>query len=85
MSPHALEAKGRGFGNRVKIGLFLTNQHRVGADLIQCQNEQLALFRQVRDSGWDSIFTGQHYLPEDPHHPAFESGSWPDFQSPLDP
>lgn len=46
-----------------KIGLFLTNQHPVGSDLVAAVDDQLRLVRAVRDHGWDSIWAGQHYLP----------------------
>ena len=48
----------------VKIGLFLTNQHPVGADLVVGMDDQLRMVRAVRDRGWDSIWAGQHYLPD---------------------
>lgn len=49
--------------NTVKVGLFLTNQQPVGRDLVQALDEQLAMLRRARDLGWDSVWTGQHYLP----------------------
>ncbi len=48
----------------VKVGLFLTNQHRLGADLAAGAQDQLGLVRVVRDHGWDSVWAGQHYLPD---------------------
>ncbi|MCY4424759.1 MAG: LLM class flavin-dependent oxidoreductase [Acidimicrobiaceae bacterium] len=48
----------------IKIGLFLTNQHPVGADLAAGMDDQLRMVREVRDRGWDSIWAGQHYLPD---------------------
>ena len=48
----------------IKIGLFLTNQHPVGADLMAGMDDQLRMVRAVRDRGWDSIWAGQHYLPD---------------------
>jgi alkanesulfonate monooxygenase SsuD/methylene tetrahydromethanopterin reductase-like flavin-dependent oxidoreductase (luciferase family) len=48
----------------MQIGLFLTNQHRPGSDLVTALQDQLRLVRLVRDLGWDSIWGGQHYLPE---------------------
>ena len=48
----------------MKIGLFLTNQHPVGADLVAGMDDQLRLVRAVRDRGWDSVWAGQHYLPD---------------------
>jgi len=47
----------------VKIGLFLTNQQPVGRDLVQALDEQLVMVRTARDRGWNSVWTGQHYLP----------------------
>jgi len=48
----------------IKFGLFLTNQHRPGSDLVAALDGQLELVRTARDAGWDSIFVGQHFLPE---------------------
>ncbi|TFV61900.1 LLM class flavin-dependent oxidoreductase [Geodermatophilus sp. DF01-2] len=49
----------------VKVGLFLTNQHPPGTDMAHKLDEQLAMLRYARDSGWDSVWAGQHYLGED--------------------
>ena len=51
-------------GDDIKIGLFLTNQHPVGADLVAATDDQLRMVHTVRDRGWDSIWAGQHYLPD---------------------
>lgn len=59
-----METPGRGAGKHVKVGLFLTNQHPLGADLVAGQNAQLDMFRLARDAGWDSVFAGQHFLTE---------------------
>lgn len=48
----------------VRVGLFLTNQHRLGTDLAGAIDSQLSLVRAVRDKGWDSVFAGQHFLPD---------------------
>lgn len=48
----------------VKVGLFLTNQQPLGRDQVTALDEQLAMMRCARDAGWDSVWTGQHYLPE---------------------
>ena len=48
----------------IKIGLFLTNQHTPGADLVSALEEQLRMVRAARDCGWDSVWAGQHYLPD---------------------
>lgn len=50
--------------NRVQMGLFLTNQQPLGSDLVAALHEQCALLRQAREAGWDSVWTGQHYLTE---------------------
>ncbi len=47
----------------VSIGLFLTNQQPVGREQVMALDEQLAMMRYARDAGWDSVWTGQHYLP----------------------
>ena len=44
------------------VGLFLTNQHPRGTDMVAALEEQLHLVRLARDGGWDSVFTGQHLL-----------------------
>lgn len=48
----------------MKIGLFITNQQRLEADMVSALDEQYAMVRLARDKGWDSLFTGQHYLNE---------------------
>ena len=46
----------------MKFGIFLTNQSTIGLDpKIEFEN-QLNVVRQVRDHGFDSVWTGQHYL-----------------------
>lgn len=45
-----------------KVGLFLTNQQPPGHDMGEALGEQIELARMARDAGWDSIFTGHHYL-----------------------
>lgn len=45
-----------------RVGLFLTNQQVLGADLTVALGEQLEMLRAARDAGWDSVFAGQHYL-----------------------
>ena len=49
-------------GRRLRFGVFLTNQHPVGSDLVRAWNEQLAMVRAARDLRFDSVFAGQHYL-----------------------
>ena len=48
----------------MKVGLFLTNQQRLGVDMVAALDEQIAMARLARDRGWDSLFSGQHYLNE---------------------
>jgi alkanesulfonate monooxygenase SsuD/methylene tetrahydromethanopterin reductase-like flavin-dependent oxidoreductase (luciferase family) len=45
-----------------KVGLFLTNQQPPDRDLVAALDEQLRLARLARAAGWDSIWTGHHYL-----------------------
>lgn len=49
----------------VRFGLFLTNQHPLGTHMGHALDEQLTMLRFARDHGWDSVWGGQHYLPED--------------------
>ena len=46
------------------IGLFLTNQNPLGTDQRVAIEEQVQLAHAARDAGWDSIWTGQHFLSE---------------------
>ncbi len=48
----------------MKVGLFVTNQNPPGTDMIAALEEQYVMVRQARDSGWDAIGTGQHFLSE---------------------
>src|SRR5215469_5954601 len=48
----------------MKLGLFVTNQQRLGADMVSALLDQIAMVRHARDRGWDSLFSGQHYLNE---------------------
>jgi len=48
----------------MRVGLFLTNQHPPGHDMVAALEEQLAMVRLARDGGWDAVATGQHYLSE---------------------
>jgi len=48
----------------MKIGLYLTNQQELGLDLVSALDEQIAMLHLARDAGFDSLFTGQHYLNE---------------------
>jgi len=46
----------------MKVGLFLTNQQRIGTDQVAALEEQIAMVHAARDAGWTSIHAGQHYL-----------------------
>ena len=48
----------------MKVGLFLTNQQRLDTDMVKALDEQIAMVHAARDHGWDSLFSGQHYLNE---------------------
>ena len=48
----------------MKIGLFLTNQQHLDKDMTVALDEQIQMTHLARDHGWDSLFTGQHYLNE---------------------
>jgi alkanesulfonate monooxygenase SsuD/methylene tetrahydromethanopterin reductase-like flavin-dependent oxidoreductase (luciferase family) len=48
----------------MKIGIFLTNQHPPGSDMVSALEDQLVMTRLARDRGWDAVATGQHYLSE---------------------
>ena len=48
----------------MKVGLFITNQHHLDADMAVALEAQYEMVRHARDHGWDSMFYGQHYLNE---------------------
>ena len=48
----------------MKVGLFTTNQQLLATDMVKALDEQIAMVHLARDSGWDSLFSGQHYLNE---------------------
>ncbi len=48
--------------DQVAVGLFLSNQQPPERDPVEALDEQLDMARYVRDHGWDSVFTGHHYL-----------------------
>lgn len=48
----------------MKVGIFLTNQHPPGRDMVSALEEQYVMTRLARDRGWDAVATGQHYLTE---------------------
>lgn len=48
----------------MKVGIYLTNQHSPGTDMVSALEEQLVMVRTARDWGWDAVASGQHYLSE---------------------
>ena len=48
----------------MKVGLYLINQQHLDKDWAVALREQIAMVHAARDGGWDSLFTGQHYLNE---------------------
>jgi alkanesulfonate monooxygenase SsuD/methylene tetrahydromethanopterin reductase-like flavin-dependent oxidoreductase (luciferase family) len=48
----------------MEVGLFLTNQQPLGRDMTRALGEQLEMVSFVRDHGWNSVFTGHHYLTD---------------------
>jgi alkanesulfonate monooxygenase SsuD/methylene tetrahydromethanopterin reductase-like flavin-dependent oxidoreductase (luciferase family) len=48
----------------MKVGLFVTNQQHLSTDMVAALEEQYVMVRLARDRGWDSLFSGQHYLNE---------------------
>jgi alkanesulfonate monooxygenase SsuD/methylene tetrahydromethanopterin reductase-like flavin-dependent oxidoreductase (luciferase family) len=48
----------------MKVGVYVTNQHYLNKDMVSALDEQIAMVRLARDKGWDSFFTGHHYLNE---------------------
>ena len=48
----------------MKLGLFVTNQQHLDTDMVKALDEQIAMVHAARDGGWDSLFSGQHYLNE---------------------
>jgi alkanesulfonate monooxygenase SsuD/methylene tetrahydromethanopterin reductase-like flavin-dependent oxidoreductase (luciferase family) len=47
----------------VQVGLYLTNQHPVGANMVEALRGQVRLLHHARDHGWDSVWGAQHFLP----------------------
>ncbi|MFN8556054.1 MAG: LLM class flavin-dependent oxidoreductase [Dehalococcoidia bacterium] len=47
----------------VTAGIFLTNQHPVGSDLVRALDEQIMMLHAARDAGWNTVWVGQHFLP----------------------
>ncbi len=48
----------------MKAGIFLTNQQYLDTDMVSALDDQIAMVHLARDRGWDSLFSGQHYLNE---------------------
>jgi alkanesulfonate monooxygenase SsuD/methylene tetrahydromethanopterin reductase-like flavin-dependent oxidoreductase (luciferase family) len=48
----------------MRVGLFITNQNYLDKDMVSALDEQIQMVRMARDHGWDSLFSGQHYLNE---------------------
>ncbi|MBM85495.1 MAG: LLM class flavin-dependent oxidoreductase, partial [Rhodospirillaceae bacterium] len=48
----------------MKVGLFLTNQQFLDTDMVAALDEQIAMVHHMRDHGWDTLVSGQHYLNE---------------------
>jgi alkanesulfonate monooxygenase SsuD/methylene tetrahydromethanopterin reductase-like flavin-dependent oxidoreductase (luciferase family) len=48
----------------MKVGLFVTNQQTLDTDMVGALDDQYAMVRLARDRGWNSLFSGQHYLNE---------------------
>lgn len=48
----------------VTVGIHLTNQHPPGSDPVRGLDEQIVLLHAARDAGWDTVWVGQHFLPE---------------------
>jgi alkanesulfonate monooxygenase SsuD/methylene tetrahydromethanopterin reductase-like flavin-dependent oxidoreductase (luciferase family) len=48
----------------MKVGLFITNQQHLDKDMVGALEEQFLMVRHARDRGWNSLFSGQHYLNE---------------------
>lgn len=48
----------------MKVGLFVTNQQHLDADMVKALDQQISMVHAARDGGFDSLFSGQHYLNE---------------------
>ena len=48
----------------MKLSLFLTNQQFLDTDMVGALDEQIAMVHHMRDNGWDTLLSGQHYLNE---------------------
>ena len=48
----------------MKVGLFVTGQQHLDTNMVLAFEEQVSMVRHARDQGWDSLFSGQHFLNE---------------------
>ena len=48
----------------MKVGLFLTTQQYLDKDMVEGFHEQIVMTQHARDKGWDSLWSGHHYLNE---------------------
>ena len=48
----------------MKVGLYLINQQHLEVDMTAALGDQIAMVHAARDGGWDSLFSGHHYLNE---------------------
>jgi len=48
----------------MKVGIFITSQQHLERDMVSALADQYAMVRLARDRGWDTVFSGQHYLNE---------------------
>ena len=48
----------------MRVGLFLTNQHPVGSNMVAALDGQIAMVHRAREYGWDSVWAGHHYLTQ---------------------
>ena len=54
----------KGLDNKMKLGLFLTNQQFLNTNMVAALDEQVTMVHHMRDNGWDTLVSGQHYLNE---------------------
>ena len=48
----------------MKVGLFVTNQQYLAKAMVAAVDESIAMVHAACAAGWDSLFSGQHYLNE---------------------
>lgn len=48
----------------MKVGLFITSQQKRDRDMVNALNDHIAMVHHARERGWNSLFSGQHYLNE---------------------